>query len=68
MFGQTWGPVYGFGFLFALVLALWAVFHIAQNEKTGPLGKAIWCVLVLFVPYLGFLIWLLFGPRSARRR
>ncbi|MDX2234216.1 MAG: PLD nuclease N-terminal domain-containing protein [Hyphomonadaceae bacterium] len=66
MFGQSWSMPVGLGFLVALVLGLWAVFHIAQSERT-PLCKAVWCVLVLFVPYLGFILWLLFGPRAAKR-
>jgi hypothetical protein len=65
MFGRYWSMPVGFGFLFALVLALWAVFHIAQSGRT-PLGKAVWCVVVLFIPFFGFLAWLLFGPRSVR--
>lgn len=65
MFGQPWDGV-GIGFLIALVLALWAVFHIIQNEDTPPFFKATWTVFVLFVPYLGFLIWLFFGPRARR--
>jgi hypothetical protein len=66
MFAQPWSTPVGLGFLFALVLALWAVFHIAQSGRT-PLGKAVWCVVVLFIPYLGFLAWLFFGPRSGKR-
>lgn len=65
MFAQDWPGYVTFGFLFALVLALWAVFNIAQS-RAAPFGKAVWIVLVLFIPYLGFLAWLLFGPRSRR--
>lgn len=65
MFGQEWSGYAGLGFAFALILALWAVFHIAQS-RGGPLGKAIWIVIVLFIPFLGFVAWLLFGPRSGR--
>jgi hypothetical protein len=65
MFGQHWEYV-GFWFLFALVLALWAVFNIAQSERTSPLFKALWIVFVLFVPFFGFFCWLLFGPRTAK--
>jgi hypothetical protein len=65
MFGQHWNMPVGVGFLIALVLALWAVFHIAQSGRT-PLGKAVWCVIVLFIPYLGFLLWLFIGPRSVK--
>lgn len=65
MFGQNPTPV-GIGFLIALVLALWSIFHIAQSDRT-PLGKAVWSVVVLFIPYLGFLIWFFVGPRSTKR-
>jgi hypothetical protein len=66
MFGQYWGN-YGLWFMFSLVLALWAVFHTVQSNKS-PISKAIWCVLVLFLPFFGFALWLFFGPRSARAR
>ena len=65
MFGQTWSAPVTFGFVIALILALWAVFNIAQS-RSGALGKAIWIVLVLCIPYLGFLAWLFFGPRTAK--
>lgn len=64
MFGQPWDS-YGLFFMFSLVLALWAVFHIAQSDS-GPLGKAIWVVVVLFIPFFGFVAWLMFGPRRVR--
>jgi uncharacterized membrane protein len=63
MFGHPWNS-HGLWFMFSLVLALWAVFHIAQS-RSGPFGKAIWIVAVLFIPFLGFLAWFLFGPRRA---
>jgi Phospholipase_D-nuclease N-terminal len=65
MFGQNWGQI-GFGFLIALVLGLWAVFNIVQNERTTPLWKAIWSVFVLYVPYIGFILWFFFGPRATK--
>jgi Phospholipase_D-nuclease N-terminal len=66
MFGQSWETI-GLGFLIAAILGFWAVFNIVQNEKTGPLGKAIWSVCVLWIPYLGFFAWLLFGPRATKK-
>lgn len=63
MLGEYWGG--GFFFLVGLVLAIWSLIHIVQSEKT-PLTKALWCVVVLFLPYLGFVLWLLFGPRAKK--
>ena len=65
MLGQNWGGI-GFGFLVALVLGLWSVFNIVQNERTTPLWKALWCVFVLYVPYIGFIIWFFIGPRATK--
>lgn len=65
MLGQTWSSPVTLGFIVALVLALWAVFNIAQS-RSGPFGKAVWIALVLCVPFVGFLLWLFLGPRTAR--
>jgi hypothetical protein len=67
MFGQEWDAPVGLGFLIALLLGLWAVFHIVQSSRTGPFGKALWSIAVLFLPYLGFIAWLIFGPRADRK-
>jgi hypothetical protein len=68
MFGMEWNNGYTFGYLFALVLGLWAVFNIVQNDRSGPFGKALWSVFVLFVPYVGFIAWLIMGPKAAKSR
>ena len=53
--------------LFGLVLlglVIWAIVSIVQSRaSTG--GKVLWILLVLIFPFVGFLIWLLFGPREA---
>ncbi len=67
MFGDDWqnyGPV---GLTIALLLGLWGVFHTVQSDKS-PFSKALWCALVLCLPFFGFALWLFFGPRSARAR
>lgn len=54
----------GIGGFILLVLNVWAfVSIIGSNNSTG--SKVLWCLLVLFLPLLGFIIWLLAGPRSA---
>jgi hypothetical protein len=65
MFGSTLHQ-YGPWFVVSLALALWAVFNIAQSQATSPFFKALWIVVVLFVPFYGFAIWLFFGPRERR--
>lgn len=67
MFGREWSDTTSFGFLFALVLALWAIFSIAQNRESDSLGKAIWCVIVLFVPFFGFAAWFFWGPKAPEK-
>ena len=49
-----------------LVLNVWAFVSIVSSSRsTGR--KVIWCLLVLILPLLGFIIWLFFGPRDKRR-
>lgn len=55
----------GFLGLILLILVLWAGFHIIQSS-ISPFAKAIWVVVLLFLPFLGWLAWLLFGPRASR--
>lgn len=47
------------------LLVIWALVNIFQSSaSTG--GKLIWLLFVFFFPAVGFVCWLLFGPRSAR--
>lgn len=57
--------VTGIGGFILLALDIWAIISvIGSKASTG--GKVIWVLVILFLPLLGFLAWLLFGPRSAR--
>lgn len=49
----------------AIVLALdiYAIYSIL-NSRSSSLSKVLWTVIILLLPILGFLVWLLFGPRS----
>ena len=56
----------GIGGVILLVLDLWAIISIVSStESTGK--KVLWCVLVILLPLLGFVIWLIAGPRGASR-
>lgn len=46
-----------------LFVVIWAVVKVAQSSA-GPVPKLLWILLLLFMPLLGFILWLLLGPRS----
>lgn len=58
--------VSGLGGLILLVLDVWAIVSIVSSDaSTGR--KVLWTLLVLILPLLGFIAWLLAGPRAASR-
>jgi len=51
--------------LIILVADVWAIINVIQsNTTTGK--KVLWTVLIFLLPVLGFLIWLIAGPKSAK--
>ena len=59
--------VYGIGGLILLALNIWAIVSII-GSTAGTGAKVLWVLFILLLPLLGFIIWLLVGPRSARVR
>jgi len=56
--GGLWG-------LIVLIADVWAIVNIMQSgDDTGR--KVLWTVLVIVLPIVGFLIWLLAGPKTRR--
>jgi hypothetical protein len=56
----------GIGGLILLVLNVWAIISIVGSDaSTG--GKVIWTLVILFLPLIGFIAWLIAGPRSKGR-
>jgi hypothetical protein len=54
----------GLGGLIVLALNIWAIISIfGSGAATG--SKVLWTLLVLVLPVIGFIIWLIAGPRSA---
>lgn len=49
--------------LILLVLIVYAIIKTAQSGAS-PFGKAIWIVVLLVFPLVGFIAWLIFGPKS----
>jgi Phospholipase_D-nuclease N-terminal len=55
----------GFFGLIVLIADVWAIVNVfGSSASTG--AKVVWTVLILLLPVLGFLIWLVAGPRSAK--
>ncbi|MEZ5779806.1 MAG: PLD nuclease N-terminal domain-containing protein [Paracoccaceae bacterium] len=56
----------GLGGLVLLALDLWALISIfGSASDTGR--KVLWSLLVILLPLVGFIIWLIAGPRSETR-
>ncbi|MEJ6389457.1 PLD nuclease N-terminal domain-containing protein [Gymnodinialimonas ulvae] len=56
--------VTGIGGLILLVLNIWAIVSIiGSGASTGK--KVLWCLLVLILPLIGFILWFFIGPRGA---
>ena len=51
--------------LIVLIADVWAIVHVFGSRHSVG-AKVLWTVLILIFPLLGFLIWLLAGPRTAR--
>ena len=48
-----------------LIADVWALVNIMQsNATTGH--KVLWTVVVILLPVLGFILWLLLGPKTAK--
>lgn len=56
--------VTGLGGIILLVLDVWAIVSVIGSAES-TCKKVLWILLVLLLPLLGFIIWLIAGPRSA---
>ncbi|WP_253913442.1 PLD nuclease N-terminal domain-containing protein [Pseudoruegeria sp. HB172150] len=56
----------GIGGLILLALDVYALVNIFQS-RTSTGGKVAWVLGVVVFPFLGFLVWLFFGPRKAQQ-
>ncbi|WP_084618348.1 PLDc N-terminal domain-containing protein [Cellvibrio sp. OA-2007] len=52
----------GFFGLLLLICVIYAIIKTVQS-KAGTGTKVIWVVVLLLLPFLGFILWLLFGPK-----
>lgn len=48
-----------------LIADVWAIVNILQSGADTT-KKVLWTVIVLVLPVIGFILWLLMGPRTGR--
>jgi Phospholipase_D-nuclease N-terminal len=53
------------GFI-VLVLDIWAIVKLLETSVSTE-KKVLWILLILFLPLLGLILWLMFGPRLSRQ-
>lgn len=54
----------GLGGLIILILDVYAIVKVlGSSASTG--SKVVWTVVILLLPLLGFILWLLFGPKGS---
>jgi succinate dehydrogenase/fumarate reductase cytochrome b subunit len=51
--------------LLILVADIWAIISIVGSNRTTG-SKVLWTLLIIFLPVLGWLIWLVAGPRAGK--
>lgn len=54
-----------FGGLLGLILLVCVIYGIVKTlQSTAGTGeKVAWVLVLLFLPFLGFIAWLIFGPK-----
>lgn len=50
--------------LVVLIADIWAVINIFQSRSSTG-AKVAWTLMIVLLPVLGFVIWLMAGPRSS---
>jgi len=56
----------GLGALFILALDIWALVSVLSSPASVA-EKVLWALLILVLPLIGFLLWLIAGPRARPR-
>ncbi|MCF7699317.1 PLDc N-terminal domain-containing protein [Loktanella sp. M215] len=58
---------YGLFGLIVLIADLYAIYQVlTSGSSTG--SKVVWTLAILILPVLGFIVWLVAGPRGASVR
>ncbi|MEL7253973.1 MAG: PLD nuclease N-terminal domain-containing protein [Pseudomonadota bacterium] len=58
---------YGIGGLIVLILNVYAIYQVITSGATTA-AKVVWTLAILILPILGFIAWLIAGPRGGSVR
>jgi len=54
--------------LIPIIFTFWAIIDLAQRDFASIKKKALWGIFVVFVPYIGGPVYLIFGRRQKKTR
>lgn len=63
LFGSLGNAFGGLLSLIWLIIIIWAIVKVAKSG-TSTLAKVIWILVLIFFPLIGFIAWLVFGPKG----
>jgi len=58
---------YGIFGLLVLIADIYAIYQVITSGASTA-SKVIWTLVIIVLPVLGFIAWLIFGPRGAAVR
>ncbi|APE44621.1 hypothetical protein BOO69_15290 [Sulfitobacter alexandrii] len=56
---------YGLLGLIVLIADIYAIYQVLTSGAS-TLAKIVWTIAIILLPVLGFIAWLIFGPRGSR--
>ncbi|WP_048306141.1 PLDc N-terminal domain-containing protein [Halomonas sp. M20] len=63
LFGSLGNAFGGILSLIWLIIVIWAIVKVAKSGAS-TLAKVIWILVLIFFPLIGFILWLIFGPKG----
>lgn len=49
--------------LLVLIADIWAIINVIKSSASSG-TKIIWVLVIIFLPVVGFIAWLIFGPKG----
>ena len=49
--------------LLVLIADIWAIINVIKSSASSG-AKIVWVLVIIFLPVVGFIAWLIFGPKG----